>query len=148
MLDTRTTLAYKALRDKQLTHNSLLWQTPALGIAAQSFLLAIGFNSSLGFIERIISSLLAIVIGFAAFQLLVKHRYVEYESTRKLNEIENKYGLINVHGRLREATYKRDGFWFFIINRSSYHIWKIVLLLTTLGAIVSFCIIAGLIRYP
>ena len=71
MLDTRTTLAYKALRDKQLTHNSLLWQTPALGIAAQSFLLAIGFNSSLGFIERIISSLLAIVIGFAAFQLRI-----------------------------------------------------------------------------
>ncbi len=134
-MDEKTTLAYEALRAKQLAQDNLLWQTPVLGVAAQSFLLTIAFDFAKSLAATITTSTLAIVLGFASFQLLLKHRYLERISTDRLKTLELDNDLINVHARPPKADKCHKFSW--LINFSSFEVWAIALGLTTLGGIVA-----------
>ena len=131
-MDDKISLAYEALRAKQLAFDSLMWQTPVLGVTAESFLLTIAFDSSKGVVATMTSSILAIMLGVASFQLMLKHRYHEMLTNNRLHEIEKENKLIEVHKKPPSAKKLK-----LLLNMSSFRVWSTALLLTTLGGFIA-----------
>ena len=133
-----TLLAYDVLRERRLAFDSLMWQSPALGIAAQSFLLSIAFDSSKGTGSCLICALLSIGLGLCSMQLMLKHRYHEKLTTLALHKIELDHALIPIHERPTRAT--KDMPFGQIINISSFKLWMWGLLITTCAGAIALLI--------
>lgn len=130
-INDKTRLAYDALRGKQLAYDNLMWQTPLLCITAQSFLFSVSLTSTNSSNSKIISSLLAAIIGFAAIQLMSKHRYHEKYSSKRLELLEDNNKLIKIHKRPPRSKY--------LINRiSSFWLWITSLTFLTIFGLIAF----------
>jgi len=92
-------VAYEALNARQIGHNSLMWQTPALALTAQAFLLSIALGAETADISRFISSFLSLVIAFLSVQLMARHSAFELADARRLHSIELRRGMEPVHQR-------------------------------------------------
>lgn len=57
--------------------SQMMWQVPALSIAAQAFLYTRAFDPTTSSAARIVVSVAALVSALATLQLLLKHRYYE-----------------------------------------------------------------------
>ncbi len=128
-------LAYQALRERRLSYDAMMWQSPALGVAAQSFLLATAFDFSKGFTACVVCSLLSIALGFCSMQLMLKHRHHELITTVQLRQLERDYGLYPVHERPTQAV-EDDHLWW-MTNISSFRLWMVALLLPTLAGVLA-----------
>jgi len=92
-------VAYEALNARQIGHNSLTWQTPALALTAQAFLLSIALGAQTAFASRIISSVLSLVIALLSVQLMTRHSAFELADARRLHSIELRRKMEPVHQR-------------------------------------------------
>jgi hypothetical protein len=126
-VNQKTQMAYDALKSKQLSYDNLMWQTPLLCVTAQSFLFSVALTSANSLNAKIVSALLTIILGFAAIQLMAKHRHHEILTSKKLDIIEEEYDLVNVHAKPKEV----EGFFCFIVKISSFKIWIIALTIMT-----------------
>ena len=68
---------FEAMEAKRHMLDQMMWQTPALGLVAQSFLLTIALNHESTTVARVVASLLGVVAALGAIQLLLKHRLHE-----------------------------------------------------------------------
>jgi hypothetical protein len=65
-----------------------MWQVPALGLAAQAFLLSISLGSSSSNVARILAGGLSVVVALVAIQTMLKHQANELTDSLILEEIE------------------------------------------------------------
>ena len=128
-------LAYQALRERRLAYDAMMWQSPALGVAAQSFLLSIAFDAEKGVLPTLVCSLLSIGLGLCSLQLMLKHRHHQLLTTRALHEMEVSNDLIEVHKRPESASVGDYFHW--ATNFSSFRLWMFGILATTGGGVIA-----------
>lgn len=68
----------QSAEDRRQSIDQMMWQVPALSLAAQSFLLTISLGHS-STPARMASGLLAFIASLATVQLLLRHRFHELE---------------------------------------------------------------------
>lgn len=134
-------LAYQALRERRLAYDSMMWQSPALGIAAQSFLLSMAFDGSKGVFPNLVCSLLSTGLGLSSIQLMMKHRHHERLTTQQLHKLEVDHGLIQVHERPCRAT--EDDHFHWLTNFSSFRVWMGGLFATTAAGSIAAILAIG-----
>lgn len=100
---------YQILSDRRTAYDSMMWQTPALGMTAQAFLLTLALSSDTSGVGRATSAGLSILISLMVLQLLAKHRRNETLDSLVLEDLEKKLGVRAVlgvipHGHPRERS--------------------------------------------
>lgn len=114
-----------------------MWQAPALGLAAEAFLMTVSLNSTLSQNPRIIASLLGALVALMSMQLMARHRSISSRDEDALMLLEGRLGISSPFAEV-EST---GGLWGEKI--SSYKLWQAGLLLffvTNLGLLVSLAI--------
>jgi hypothetical protein len=89
--------SYSALSAKRIAYQQMIWQTPAIFLAAQAFLLNIAFDGKRDEFYQITCGFVASAIGFASWMLFLRHCYLERWTSRELERIENKESAYIVH---------------------------------------------------
>ncbi|WP_050669290.1 DUF4916 domain-containing protein [Luteipulveratus halotolerans] len=90
-------LTYTTVAARYNAQNTLMWQTPALALTAQAFLLTIAMSAGSPTVGRVISSLLAVLISLLSIQLMLKHSAYELADRKTLEHLEHAMGLQPVH---------------------------------------------------
>lgn len=75
---------------RRTSYDSLIWQTPALGLAAQAFLLTLALGSDTSALGRAMSAGLSLALSVMVIQLLLKHRQGEFLDALALERIEKR----------------------------------------------------------
>jgi hypothetical protein len=91
-------VVYDVLVSRRAGYDSLMWQTPSLGLTAQAFLMTIALGPATSEAARLIASSLAFIISVLAMQLMAKHRYHERIDASLIRDLETRYGLDQVMG--------------------------------------------------
>jgi hypothetical protein len=89
---------YGALSARRTAFDTMMWQVPALGLAAQAFLLTIAYGSSTSNTARFVSGALSVVVALVAIQTMIKHRANEKTDNLILKRIEDANGVRISHG--------------------------------------------------
>lgn len=128
-------VAYAALSARRYGYDAMLWQTPALAVTAQAFLLTIALGKDSSATARLISSALSFILSLMSVQLMAKHRQNESLDSFMLERFEDRIGLsaylkARPHGRPASRVHADDkgkpGLtlstnWFW--RQSSYKLW-------------------------
>ncbi|HKI86701.1 MAG TPA: hypothetical protein VKA53_08135 [Thermoanaerobaculia bacterium] len=84
---------YPVIANRRTAFDTLMWQVPALGLAAQAFLLTIAFGFDSSNAARFFSGGLSMVVAVVAIQTMLKHRANELTDSLILEEIEEAMGV-------------------------------------------------------
>jgi hypothetical protein len=84
---------YHVIANRRTAFDTLMWQVPALGLAAQAFLLTIAFGSDSSNAARFFSGGLSMVVAVVAIQTMLKHRANELTDSLILEEVEQAMGV-------------------------------------------------------
>jgi hypothetical protein len=91
MKDQDVTLAaYQVITARRTAYDSMMWQSPGLGLTAQAFLMTIALAPDTKIVARLLASLLGCVVALLSIQLMAKHRYLESIDSRLVEELETK----------------------------------------------------------
>lgn len=151
---TRTELyfVYQSLESRRATYDSMVWQTTAISLAAQSFLLTLALGRDSRSSVRVIAAVLSFMISLMTMQLMAKHRWGEILDSQLLENLERRLGFFEVfsvlpHDKLGgriplnisvENAKRLRSTW--VRSKSSYRIWQFGLSLfgmTSLGIVVA-----------
>ena len=91
---------HSALVCKRSTLDQLLWQAPVIALTAQAFLLTIAFDNGKSEFYRLVSGIVATVIGLVSWQLFLRHAALERNTSKELEDFEKRYFGKTVHARL------------------------------------------------
>jgi hypothetical protein len=130
MKDDRTLsdeLAYQALIERLNAADQRTWETPALALTALAFLFTLALGPGTAPFARILSSVLALGVSLAAFQLMYKQRQLANYDLYRAKEIENRLAFLHSVVDRREA-FKHVPF-NKVSSRNSHRIWLGLLLL-------------------
>jgi len=100
---------------RQVT-SQMMWQVPALSIAAQAFLYTRAFDPSTSNAARVVVSIAALVTALATLQLLLKHRYHEEMYSVALDKSRADRGVEPLHTLFRDAANKS--------SEQRFHRWE------------------------
>ncbi len=143
---------WTVLTQRRTSFHSALWQTPALSVTAQSFVLTIQLGPDTSAFARSLAAITGIVIGVVTLQIILRHRYMEMHDWLEAAWVEEQLGLESLlqgvipHGdhprkvdelslRYHECTLKRverRGLWLerqpfkWLRDRISLHAWMVV----------------------
>ena len=131
-------VVYSVLNARRDAFNNMLWQTPVLSLLAQAFLFAIILSKDTKPHARFVAALLALGTSAASLHLLVKHRKGEETLARQLHANEKATGRYPANRRLIHKNW--------LIRRSSYKIWLIILLLFGIASLVAIFFPSWLVR--
>lgn len=81
-------LQYQVLSDKQISHNSLVWNAPSLLFVAIAFLWNIALNNEIHIAIRCLISFVSVLIAFASLQNFIRNRIMEVADSEQLVAIE------------------------------------------------------------
>lgn len=129
----------------------MMWQTPALGMTAQAFLLTLALSADTSRSARLLACILSFTLALMVMQLMAKHRRHEMLDSLLLTRLEEEFGITGLvsfapHGgpsvrhandlaaadrRLARSTPGWKRFW----QLSSYEIWMLGLGLFAIVAI-------------
>lgn len=84
---------YNVIANRRTAFDTMMWQVPALGLAAQAFLLTIAYGDNSSCLSRCISGLLSVLVALVAIQTMLKHRANEKTDTLILAKIEAEVGI-------------------------------------------------------
>lgn len=115
---------YALICARRQVFDTLIWQTPALAMAAQAFLLAAALDPDYSRWHALVLAGFSLVVGLASIHLMIKHRHYERADCTLLEDFEQKNvkdGYAVVHGR-REDVQTR-GF----AKISAFRVWVVVL---------------------
>jgi hypothetical protein len=84
---------YTVVAHRRTAFDTLMWQVPALGLAAQAFLLTIAYGSNSSVVARCIAGGLSVVVALVAIQTMLKHRANEKTDNLILKELESAVGI-------------------------------------------------------
>jgi hypothetical protein len=113
---------YKLVSARRQAYDTLIWQTPSLAIATQSFLLTIALGPYTAQIPRILTAGLSFVTSVAALQLMQKHRQHERLDRASLVNFETTNTDYDVVNDRPSRTSKN-----ILVGLSSYRLWLVVL---------------------
>jgi hypothetical protein len=127
---------YKALTERRISHDNLTWQTPALSLTAQAFLLTISLGPSESQVSRTIASIISIMISILSVQLIERHSFFETTFSKILEEFEKKYnyklyldeGEILPHAHINTLPQKLLGREGRFSKFKSRYLWMVLLL--------------------
>ena len=118
---------YPIVAARRQGYDALLWQTPALAVTAQAFLLTVVFSPGANEHVAVVISAFALLVGLAAIQLLARLRYLEMYDSELLVTYEKSHeteGLAIVHGKRRPlASVPAKG----LARFRAYRVWMAVL---------------------
>lgn len=83
---------------RRQSYDAMMWQTPALGMTAQAFLLSLALGSDTSDLARIVAATLSVLISFMVVQLLAKHRLNEFLDTLTLEDLESRLNFPQTTG--------------------------------------------------
>jgi small-conductance mechanosensitive channel len=92
-------LVYEMLYLRHISTNSLIWQTPALALTAQAFLMTICLAGDVSRAARGLAALLGLLVSLACVQLMFRHRHLAVSDRDLLESIETKLGLWVISNR-------------------------------------------------
>lgn len=78
---------YSIVANRRQTYDTLLWQSPALCLTAQAFLMIIILSGEAD-IKRILAAILSLLVSIATYLLIKKHRSLEIHDSRLLEKFE------------------------------------------------------------
>lgn len=81
-------LQYQVLSNKQIRHNSLVWNTPSLLFVAIAFLWNIALDATIHIAIRCLVSFVSVFIAFASLHHFVRNRLLEVADSVQLEAIE------------------------------------------------------------
>jgi hypothetical protein len=84
---------YSTIAARRTAFDTLMWQVPTLGLAAQAFLLTIAYGPTSSQVARCVSGGLAAVVAMVAIQTMLKHRANEKTDNLILKEMEVVAGI-------------------------------------------------------
>ncbi|MFI6689891.1 hypothetical protein [Streptomyces sp. NPDC050485] len=120
--------SYQAVAQRRLQYDMMMWQVPALGIAAQAFLLTVALGHDSSRLSRVLSSIVAGMIALLTMQLMAKHRWHERIDNQWLETFERRNGLEVVHQNrsslAKELNLEGPGI---LARWRSYHVWQLAL---------------------
>lgn len=132
---------WQVLAERRSAYDSMLWQTPALGMTAQAFLFTLTLAPDVSTLGRVVAATLSLVIALVSAQLMAKHRRHEISDCLLLEQLEASLEMhritgFNPHGagvsRVTEASMMPgDWTYAFLFHRrsptrlSSYGLWTI-----------------------
>lgn len=91
-------VTYEVVGARRIAYDTMLWQAPALGLAAQAFLLTIAYGSDSTLAARVVAGLLAFLVALVSRRLMAAHRHHELGDARRLEQIEDRLGLTELLG--------------------------------------------------
>lgn len=94
---------------RRQSYDAMMWQTPALGMTAQAFLLSLALGSGTSDLARIIAATLSVLISFMVVQLLAKHRRNELLDTLALEDLELRLNFPQTTGFHPHARHRYPG---------------------------------------
>jgi hypothetical protein len=128
--------AYGAIADWAQSHNALQWQTPALALTAEAFLLQIALGPQSTPPAQLVASALNFMLSLLCIQLMWKHRAMQIDDRMELQKLEERLGLPRYHRKPDLDGLKR---WQRLLRTSSTRVWSVgfaVLALVALGIFV------------
>jgi hypothetical protein len=151
-------LVWQTLAARRLGYDTMMWQTPSLGMTAQAFLFTLALASGSSPWARLIAALLSLVLSLLVTQLMAKHRRHELLDSLLLERIEQSLGVdavadVALHtgptgsrdddqqrvgARLSRSTPGPRRFW----EMSSYELWMIGQGLFGIAALVIIALVA------
>lgn len=143
-LSEQDRITYEALLRRRECFDGMMWQSPVIGLAAQSFLLSIALDPGKGLVPNVLGSLLSICLGFATLQLMSKHRWNEVRCSRALERFEHEHGIEVVHSRADPGLHDENPWLDWLPRLSSYRVWMTSLFLFVVGGCIA--LVWGLIR--
>jgi len=75
------------------SYTTMLWQVPALGLAAQAFLMTIALGSPISDDARLAASALSIIIAWASWKLMHSQRGRAINQTELIRRVSSKLSL-------------------------------------------------------
>lgn len=116
--------AFEMIMLRELEQDSMTWQTPAIALTAQSFLLTIALDESKAIWSRGLTAALGVVIAVLSIQLLSKHIYLTAMDRAQLRLLESDMGLPAISQRKWDdprVVRPKQNFW---ARRSSAVWWR------------------------
>jgi hypothetical protein len=86
-------LVWQVLAQRRISTHAALWQTPALSVTAQAFLMSIALGATSSSTARVLAASVAIVVGIVTMQLVVRHRWLELLDWLELLHLEQQLQL-------------------------------------------------------
>lgn len=127
--------AYQVLAARRLGYDTLIWQTPALGLTAQAFLFTAALGHDTSRTARFIAGFLALVTSVISMQLMKKHRYHEMIDSHLLRKFEDQFSIDPLHAIPRERANRVNIKPSWPERLSSYSVWMCGLALFALAAL-------------
>jgi hypothetical protein len=93
VLPETVVLIWQSLADRRVAYDTMMWQTPALALTAQAFLLTLALGGQISGLGRAISAGLAAALAITTVQLMAKHRQHEIRDAKLLEQIEREHGF-------------------------------------------------------
>ncbi|MCW6007134.1 hypothetical protein K1W54_21505 [Micromonospora sp. CPCC 205371] len=120
--------AASALASRRTAFDTMMWQVPALALAAQAFLLTIALGSDIGRLSRVIAALLGLALAGMSIQLMAKYRYLEVLDSQLLERLEGALRLDHTlgfapHAALSERARRSHSSASWLVRMSSYRLW-------------------------
>jgi len=114
---------YQTVSSRRISYDSLIWQTPILGLTAQAFLFTAALSHGNTHVARYIAASLAGLTSLMSMQLMSKHRHHEVIDNQMLQQIEKENDWPPFHGKSadRAKLVGQPRPWY--VNFSSYWIW-------------------------
>jgi hypothetical protein len=128
-------ISYQVQASRRLGYDTLMWQTPALSLTAQSFLFAAALSSNVTAAARLIAMSLALIISIISIQLMTKHRHHEKLDSLTLEIMEQQHGLLPLHRRSRERSSGAGLSENWFVRTSSFRVWILGLSLFGVAAL-------------
>ncbi len=116
---------HSGLVAKRTTLNQMMWQAPVISLTRQAFLLTIAFGDGKNIFYRIMSGLVAMLIGLMSCQLFLRHKKLETHATCELCKLEKDYFGRTFHERPESGQWPPSAW-------MSHPIWKWGLILISL----------------
>jgi hypothetical protein len=129
--------AYAAIAARAQSYNALQWQTPALALAAEAFLLQIALGPLSTALARLVASALNFMLSLLCIQLMAKHREMQIDDRITLTNLEKRLGLPTYHKKPHLGDLPR---W---KQLRSTNLWIVGFLVLALVALGIFCVTLG-----
>jgi hypothetical protein len=80
---------YEVVAARRVAYDQLVWQTPVLSLTAQAFLYQIAYGNEVACTGRLVAAFLICFVSLASIRLMVKHRAMEVQASKMLEEFES-----------------------------------------------------------
>lgn len=83
---------YQVVAARRQALDTMMWQTPALSLTAQSFLLLLAYGAQSTRLAAVVAGALSLIMSLMSIQLLLRHRGNELTDSLLLHRIEKENG--------------------------------------------------------